>query len=61
VEAGVASGAFDVPDPRMTAVALLSLGIDIARWYREEGEWTPEDIADHYVHLALRLVGAAGR
>lgn len=58
VEAGVANGAFDTPDPRMAAVALLSLGIDIARWYRDEGGWTPEDIADRYAEMALRIVGA---
>ena len=61
VEAGVAAGDFDTPDPRKAAVALLSLGIDIARWYREEGRWTPEDIADHYADLALRVVGARQR
>ncbi len=58
VEAGVASGAFTTANPRMTALALLSLGIDVARWYRDEGEWTPQDIADHYCDLALRMVGA---
>jgi AcrR family transcriptional regulator len=58
VEAGVASGAFSTESPRMTALALLSLGIDVARWYRDEGEWTPRDIADHYCDLALRMVGA---
>lgn len=60
VERGVASGAFDVPDPRVAAVALLSLGIDIARWYRDEGDWSPEDIAERYVQIALRIVGAVG-
>ena len=58
IEAGVAAGAFDTPDPRMATVALLSLGIDIARWYTDEGNWTPEVIADHYADLALRIVGA---
>lgn len=58
VEAGVAAGAFDTPNPPMTALALLSLGIDIARWYRDEGEWSPEEIADYYCDLALRIVGA---
>jgi AcrR family transcriptional regulator len=58
VEAGVASGAFTTAHPQMTALALLSLGIDVARWYRDEGEWTPEEIADHYCDLALRMVGA---
>ncbi len=58
VETGVASGAFTTPDPRMTSLALLSLGVDVARWYRDEGDWTPEDIAAHYCELALRIVGA---
>ena len=59
VKRGVATGAFTTPNPEMTALALLSLGIDVARWYRDEGEWTPTQIADHYCELALRMVGAA--
>ena len=58
VERGVAAGVFETPDPRMTALALLSLGIDLARWYRDEGAWTPTRIADHYCLLALRMLGA---
>jgi AcrR family transcriptional regulator len=58
VEAGTAVGAFRTSSPQMTALALLSLGIDVARWYRDEGEWGPEKIADYYCELALRLVGA---
>jgi AcrR family transcriptional regulator len=58
VERGVATGAFATPDPVMTASALLSLGIDVARWYRDEGAWTPDDVAAHYRELALRMVGA---
>jgi AcrR family transcriptional regulator len=57
VESGVASGDFDSPDPRMAAVALLSLGIDLGRWYREEGAWKPEDLAERYADMALRIVG----
>ncbi len=59
VAAGVGSGAFDVANPDMTAVALLSLGVDLSRWYRESLTWSPEQIADHYCELALRMVGAA--
>jgi AcrR family transcriptional regulator len=58
VEAGVASGDFDTPDPRVASMALLSLGIDIGRWYRDDGEWSPEQIADQYADTALRVVGA---
>ena len=57
VERGVAAGDFTTPDPVMTASALLSLGIDVARWYRDEGVWTPDDVATHYRRLALLMVG----
>lgn len=59
VDRGVAAGEFRHPDPRLATVALLSLGIDISRWYREGGRWTAEQIAAGYADLALRLVGAA--
>jgi AcrR family transcriptional regulator len=57
VDAGVAAGAFKIHDSRKAAMALLSLGIDVARWYHEGGEWSPEEVAEFYVSLALRIVG----
>jgi AcrR family transcriptional regulator len=58
VTRGVDDGVFHTPDPTMAAAALLSLGIDLARWYREGGRWTPDEIADQYAEMALRIVGA---
>jgi AcrR family transcriptional regulator len=58
VERGVAAGVFDTPDPRMAATVLLSLGIDVARWYREERDWSPDDVGRYYADVALRIVGA---
>jgi hypothetical protein len=58
VEAGIASGEFHSDRPAATALAILSLGVDLGRWFHDEGEWTPEDVADHYRELALRMVGA---
>jgi AcrR family transcriptional regulator len=58
VDRGVAAGVFATPDPHMTSLAILSLGIDVARWYRDEGTWTPDQVAAHYRLLALRMVGA---
>ena len=60
IDRGVATGAFTTPDTRMTALAVLSLGIDVARWYRDGGRWTPDEVAVHYRLLALRMVGVAG-
>jgi AcrR family transcriptional regulator len=61
VEAGQLDGSFDVADVRMTTSSLLSLGIDVSRWYRDSGHISPQQIADHHVHLALRIVGARPR
>jgi AcrR family transcriptional regulator len=58
IEAGVAHGQFHTSSPRITSVALLSLTIDVARWYKDDLPWTPEQIADHFGELALRMVGA---
>jgi AcrR family transcriptional regulator len=58
IEDGIAAGAFDVPDPGMATTAVLSLGIDVARWYRDDGRWDPQDVGDHMAVLALRIVGA---
>jgi AcrR family transcriptional regulator len=53
---GVAAGVFDVPDVPATAVALLSLTVDIARWYRSGGRNTPEQVGEFYADLAARMV-----
>ncbi|TNM37401.1 TetR/AcrR family transcriptional regulator [Nocardioides albidus] len=61
VRDGVSAGVFDTPDPALAATALASMAVDIARWYREDGEWTLDQIGDYYSDLALRLVGAVPR
>ncbi|KNB49664.1 TetR/AcrR family transcriptional regulator [Streptomyces caatingaensis] len=60
VEDGVAAGEFDVPDVPGTSLALLSLCVDVARWFREDGKRTPEEVGDLYAGLALRMVGHGG-
>lgn len=59
VAEGVTTGVFDTPDPALAATALASMSVDIARWYREDGTWSPEEIGDYYAELSLRLVGAS--
>lgn len=59
ITAGVESGEFVVDDVRATALAALSLVVDVARWYHPGiRRTTPADIAETYGALALRLVGA---
>ncbi|PZT74279.1 MULTISPECIES: TetR/AcrR family transcriptional regulator [unclassified Streptomyces] len=57
---GVASGEFDVPDVPGTTLAVLSLCIDVARWFNAQGSRTPDEVGELYAGLVLRMV-AAGR
>jgi AcrR family transcriptional regulator len=55
---GVRAGEFDVPDVPGTTLAVLSLCIDVARWFNAQGSRTPEEVGTLYADLVLRMVGA---
>ncbi|GDY29076.1 TetR/AcrR family transcriptional regulator [Gandjariella thermophila] len=57
---GVQAGVFTVPDVKTAARAVLSLGIDVARWYDERTRKTPKALGAEYAELTLRMLGAAG-
>lgn len=57
VQRGMNAGVFTVTDPFMPALAITSMGIDVARWY-QPGGMSPETIGDSYAEIALRIVGA---
>jgi AcrR family transcriptional regulator len=59
VRAGVQAGCMTVEEPRRVARAVLSLGIDVARWFDPGGRDTPEALGELYAGLALRMVAAA--
>lgn len=54
---GVAAGEFTVPDVAGVGRALLSLCIDVARWYQPGHSSTPEELGELYAELAVRMVG----
>jgi AcrR family transcriptional regulator len=60
IEAGLDDGSFSATDPATVARAVLSLGIDVARWYGtgSRGRPDPGDLGGQYAALALRMVGA---
>ena len=59
IATGVAAGVFDVADVRTSARAVLSLGIDVARWYGESAKTTPVELGARYTDLVLRMLGVA--
>ncbi|MFJ8078625.1 TetR/AcrR family transcriptional regulator [Streptomyces sp. NPDC096176] len=58
LEEGVEAGEFDVPDVPGTAVAVLSLCIDVARWFNTQGRRTPDEVGALYADLVGRMVSA---
>jgi AcrR family transcriptional regulator len=56
---GAESGAFTVTDPRTAARAVLSLGVDVARWYTGRSRQTPTELGQEYGELVLRMLGVA--
>ncbi|WP_344220250.1 TetR/AcrR family transcriptional regulator [Kribbella sancticallisti] len=54
---GIADGSFTVDDLPGTTLAILSLSIDVARWYSPTRR-TPSDLGTLYADLALRMLQA---
>ncbi|CAM3111524.1 TetR/AcrR family transcriptional regulator [Saccharomonospora xinjiangensis] len=55
---GAKSGDFTVSDPMTAARAVLSLGVDVARWYSDHSRMSPTALGREYGDLALRMLGA---
>jgi AcrR family transcriptional regulator len=55
---GAEAGVFTVSNPRTAARAVLSLGVDVARWYNERSRQTPVGLGREYGELVLRMLGA---
>jgi AcrR family transcriptional regulator len=61
VEEGRDAGAFEVADLQGATVAIISLCIDVARWYAPGGPRDPAEIGALYADLMLRMLGGAER
>src|SRR5262245_18600758 len=57
LERGIAAGEFRVDDLGATGVAILSLGIDVARWYGAVSDrMTPGQLGELYADLVARML-----
>jgi AcrR family transcriptional regulator len=56
VARGVADGSFAQVDIKRVTRAMLSLSIDLVRWYRLEGADSPDQLGEFYADLALKMV-----
>lgn len=58
VEAGVERGAFDVDDPKLAAIFILSALNWSYHWYRQEGPLNLEALTERFTALALNALKA---
>ena len=56
---GVGTGDFHVDSPALASFAILEMCLSIARWFRDDGDRTAEQVADEYTEFALRIAGFA--
>ena len=61
IEAGMAGGEFELTDPVMASTTILSALNGIPSWYDPAGRLSPDQIADHFVDLVLRMLQGASR
>ncbi|HEY0448524.1 TetR/AcrR family transcriptional regulator [Actinophytocola sp.] len=54
---GVEGSVFTVPDIRTAARAVLSLGVDVARWYSPSSKPSPTVLGRQYAELVLSMLG----
>jgi AcrR family transcriptional regulator len=56
---GIEEGTFAIVDVHRVVRAMLSLGVDLVRWYRPDGPDSPEQLGEFYADLALGMVTSA--
>jgi AcrR family transcriptional regulator len=53
---GVERGVFAVGNAALASFAILEMSVSIARWFRDDGPRTAEQVADEHAEFALRIV-----
>jgi AcrR family transcriptional regulator len=57
ISSGVKAGQFEVDSVLLTSFGILQMGAGVARWYRSDGPFRPQEIAANYVAIAMRMLG----
>ncbi|MBO0819823.1 MAG: TetR family transcriptional regulator, partial [Nocardiopsaceae bacterium] len=60
VKQGVAAGIFVAPDPKLSALTILTLCSSTSAWFKPSREYTPEEVASYTATCVLRILGCPG-
>lgn len=58
LERGCHAGEFAVGDTHVAASAIAGMGVDVARWFRDDAGTAATDLAREFADLAVRMVRA---
>jgi AcrR family transcriptional regulator len=58
IEQGVRAGVFTIASPRLGSYSILDMGMGVSVWFHPGGELGERELVEHYVGIALRVVGA---
>ena len=58
LEAGVAEGAFAVPDPKVATLAVIAMLTGVTTWYRREGRLSGAEVETLYWDMVRKAVAA---
>jgi AcrR family transcriptional regulator len=56
---GKRAGVFQVKSAKLASFAIREMCVSIARWFRDDGDYTADEVARQHGEFALGLVGAA--
>ncbi|MFI5607416.1 TetR/AcrR family transcriptional regulator [Amycolatopsis sp. NPDC051903] len=57
IEEGVKAGRFHEESSTLAAFGILEMCVSIARWFREDGPLSADEVAEKYSEYALRVAG----
>lgn len=55
---GKEAGLFTVESPKLASFGIREMCVSIARWFKDGGEFTADDVARQYADYALNMVGS---
>jgi TetR/AcrR family transcriptional regulator len=58
VKEGIEDGSITPCDPKLAVFALLGAVNWVPKWYRDDGEWSPAEVAESLVNLITRSIAA---
>ncbi|MGH3193305.1 MAG: TetR/AcrR family transcriptional regulator [Streptosporangiaceae bacterium] len=59
IEEGRANARFTLTHPHLASFAMLEMGVSVARWFRDDGPLSAEEVAEQYGMLAVQMCGCA--